>query len=123
MWQSHYMVGRSRNLRRRVFVSLFLWTQPLLHVAFECGWPDLLNHVWRQELKPKNVTPGALCLQAMRVDKIRWQLLGLTYKARKMEDRQTAQRCVAAGLTLVPMVVEILRGWGPAAQNFFRILA
>jgi hypothetical protein len=46
-----------------------------------------------------------------------------SYEAHKLEDRQTAQQCAAAGLTLVPMVAETLGGWGPAAQSFFRHLA
>ena len=46
-----------------------------------------------------------------------------SYEAHKLEDRRTAQQCSAAGLTLVPMVVETLGGWGPAAQQFFRNLA
>ena len=46
-----------------------------------------------------------------------------SYEAHKMEDRQTAQLCAAAGLTLVPMIAETLGGWGPAAQNFFRKLS
>jgi arginine/lysine/ornithine decarboxylase len=46
-----------------------------------------------------------------------------SYEAHKMEDRQTAQLCAAAGLTLVPMIAETLGGWGPAAQHFFRRLS
>ena len=46
-----------------------------------------------------------------------------SYEAHKLEDRQTAQQCAAAGLTLVPMVAETIGGWGPAAQSFFRHLA
>ena len=47
----------------------------------------------------------------------------LDYEAHKLADRQTAQRCTEMGFKLVPMVVETLGGWGPAAQDFFRAIA
>ena len=47
----------------------------------------------------------------------------MDYEAKKMEDRQTAQRCADSGFKLVPVVAETLGGWGPAAQGIFRTLA
>ena len=44
------------------------------------------------------------------------------YEAQKLADRDTARRCQAAGIRLVPMVAETLGGWGPEAQAFFRVL-
>ena len=44
------------------------------------------------------------------------------YEAQKLADRDTARRCQAAGIKLVPMVAETLGGWGPEAQAFFRVL-
>ena len=44
-------------------------------------------------------------------------------EAPKLEDRQTAQRCLDQGFKLIPMVAETLGGWGPEAQSFFRQLA
>ena len=45
------------------------------------------------------------------------------YEATKFADRDTATRCAAQGLRLVPLVVETLGGWGPEAQAFFKVLA
>ena len=47
----------------------------------------------------------------------------MDYKAHKLADRQTAQRCAEAGFKLTPMVAETLGGWGPAAQKVFRAIA
>ena len=47
----------------------------------------------------------------------------MAYEAEKLEDRDTAQRCAAQGLKLIPMVTETFGGWGPAAQGFFLSLA
>ena len=46
----------------------------------------------------------------------------IAYEAEKYSDRDTSQRCEAEGMRLVPMVVECLGGWGPAAQGFFKTL-
>ena len=40
------------------------------------------------------------------------------YEDKKLNDRQTAQRCAAEGLKLVPMVVESLGGWGNRHKRF-----
>ena len=47
----------------------------------------------------------------------------MEYEAHKLEDRSTAQRCLDQGFQLVPMVVETLGGWGPLAQDVFRVMA
>ena len=47
----------------------------------------------------------------------------MEYKAQKLEDRNSAQRCQDQGFQLVPMVVETLGGWGPAAQELFQLVA
>ena len=47
----------------------------------------------------------------------------MDYEAHKLEDRQTSQRCSELGFTLAPMVVETLGGWGPTAQDVFRVVA
>ena len=47
----------------------------------------------------------------------------MAYEAEKLEDRNTAQRCAAQGLKLIPMIAETFGGWGPAAQGFFNSLA
>ncbi|CAE8634142.1 unnamed protein product [Polarella glacialis] len=46
-----------------------------------------------------------------------------TTVAHKLADRDTANLCQAQGSGLIPMVVETLGGWGPAAQAFFKVLA
>ena len=45
------------------------------------------------------------------------------YEAKKFADRDTAARCAAQGVRLVPLVAETLGGWGPEAQGFFKVLA
>ena len=45
------------------------------------------------------------------------------YEERKRVDRDTAARCNAQGIELIPMVVESFGGWGRAAQEAFRVLA
>ena len=47
----------------------------------------------------------------------------IDYEAHKMEDRATAQRCSDLGFTLVPMLVEMLGGWGPAIRSVFKTIA
>ena len=47
----------------------------------------------------------------------------MDYEAHKLSDRQTGDRCSELGFTLVPMVAETLGGWGPAAQDVFRVVA
>ena len=47
----------------------------------------------------------------------------MDYEAKKLEDRQTGARCSQLGFQLIPMVVETLGGWGPAAQKLFRVIA
>jgi len=47
----------------------------------------------------------------------------MDYEAKKLEDRQTGARCSELGFQLIPMVVETLGGWGPAAQKLFRVIA
>ncbi|CAE8584196.1 unnamed protein product [Polarella glacialis] len=47
----------------------------------------------------------------------------MTYEAHKLADRDTANLCQAQGFRLIPMVVETLGGWEPAAQTFFKVLA
>ena len=39
------------------------------------------------------------------------------YEAQKLSDRDSAQRCEAQGIALVPMVAESLAGWGTQAQK------
>ena len=54
----------------------------------------------------------------------RTQLAAATaYEARKLSDRDTARRCAAHGISLVPMVAESLGGWGPRAQKAINIIA
>ena len=61
---------------------------------------------------------------AMRRDASGRQLAAaMAYEAEKLEDRNTAQRCAAQGLKLIPMIAETFGGWGPAAQGFFNSLA
>ena len=45
------------------------------------------------------------------------------YEERKRMDRETAARCNAQGIELIPMVVESFGGWGRAAQEAFKVLA
>ena len=45
------------------------------------------------------------------------------YKAHKLADRHTAQRCAELGFQLTPMIAETLGGWGPMAQDVFRAIA
>jgi hypothetical protein len=47
----------------------------------------------------------------------------MAYEAAKLADRDTAARCVAQGIKLIPMVVETFGGWGPAAQAVLGTLA
>ena len=47
----------------------------------------------------------------------------MEYEAQNLEDRSTAQRCLDQGFKLVPMVVETLGGWGPMAQDIFKVVA
>ena len=44
-------------------------------------------------------------------------------ESQKLEDHSTAQRCLDQGFKLVPMVVETLGGWGPLAQDIFKVVA
>ena len=41
----------------------------------------------------------------------------MAYEASKFADRNTAARCAAQGIRLVPLVAETLGGWGPEAQR------
>ena len=43
----------------------------------------------------------------------------MAYEAHKLLDRDTAEKCQRFGVQLVPVVVEVLGGWGPAAQRAF----
>lgn len=62
--------------------------------------------------------------QSMQLDASRRSLAAaMDYEAHKLEDRDTSQRCRALGVKLVPILAETLGGWGPAAQEFFRVLA
>ena len=47
----------------------------------------------------------------------------MAYEAAKLADRDTAARCVAQGIKLIPMVVETFGGWGPAARAVLGTLA
>ena len=44
------------------------------------------------------------------------------YEAQKFGDRDTAERCRAQGIRLVPMVAESFGGWGVEAQKVFKTL-
>ena len=62
--------------------------------------------------------------QDMTSDSARRHLAAaMDYEAHKLSDRQTGDRCAELGFTLVPMVAETLGGWGPAAQDVFRVVA
>ena len=47
----------------------------------------------------------------------------ISYEAQKRADRNTAERCAAHGITLMPIVAESLGGWGPCAQKVFNTIA
>ncbi len=47
----------------------------------------------------------------------------MVHEVEKLANRRTAARCAAHGIRLVPMVVETLGGWGPAAQFIFKAIA
>lgn len=44
------------------------------------------------------------------------------YEQQKLDDRDTAAKCEAWGVRLVPMVAESFGGWGPAAQKAFKVI-
>ena len=44
----------------------------------------------------------------------------MEYEQKKLDDRDTAAKCEAWGVHLVPMVAESFGGWGPAAQKAFK---
>ena len=46
-----------------------------------------------------------------------------SYEQRKRDDRETARKCEALGISLVPMVAESFGGWGGEAQKAFKIIA
>ena len=47
----------------------------------------------------------------------------MDYEAHKLADRQTAESFSELGFALIPMVAETLGGWGPGAQEVFRVIA
>ena len=46
-----------------------------------------------------------------------------SYEGRKFSDRDTAQRCSAQGIRLVPAIAESFGGWGHEAQKAFKVIA
>ena len=46
-----------------------------------------------------------------------------SYERRKLNDRDTARKCLEDGIELKPLIVESFGGWGPVAQQVFKTLA
>ena len=44
------------------------------------------------------------------------------YEQHKLDDRDTAAKCRAWGVRLIPMVAESFGGWGVAAQKAFKVI-
>ena len=47
----------------------------------------------------------------------------VNYEADKLADRDTASRCAALGIELIPVVAESFGGWGPRAQQALKVIA
>ena len=47
----------------------------------------------------------------------------MNYEAHKLADRNTASRCAAFGIQLIPVVAESFGGWGPRAQHALGVIA
>ena len=47
----------------------------------------------------------------------------VAYEGVKLADRDTARRCAAMGITLMPAIAESFSGWGPVAQKAFNVIA
>ena len=74
-------------------------------------------HTTLRKISEKALVDKALCAQV--VDALREVIYD---ESKKLNDRDTAEKCRARGIRLVPVVAESLGGWGTEANKVFKTL-